>query len=183
MLEICTSMKGMPTPIVNAISDVINDISALGDKNSANIISKNKVGVILMHMKGTPLDMQSNPQYKNVSIEITNYLSQKIQYALDKGIKENKILIDPGIGFGKNDNHNIKIFKDLGMLHILKSNIMIGASRKSMIGRLTKSSTDQRLPSSIALAISAIEKGVKFFRVHDVNETLQALTMWNSLNK
>ena len=161
---------------------IINDISALKDNNSAEIISKNKVGLILMHMNGMPKNMQKNPTYENVSLEITNYLELKKKYALNNGIKENKILLDPGIGFGKNDKHNLKIFRDLSMLHSINSNLMIGASRKSMIGRITNATIDQRLPSSIALAISAIEKGVKFFRVHDVKETLQALTMWHRLN-
>ena len=167
---------------IDAGAKIINDISSLGDENSAKIISKNKVGIILMHMKGLPYNMQKYPKYKNSSIEVTNYLELKKRYALQHGIKENKIMIDPGIGFGKNDSHNIKLFKDLTMLHTLNSNIMIGASRKSMIGRLTNSSVDQRLPSSIALAISAIEKGVKFFRVHDVKETLQALSIWDQIN-
>ena len=95
---------------IDAGAKIINDISALNDKNSANVISKNKVGVILMHMRGTPKNMQIKPKYKNVSIEITNYLEEKKRYAINYGIKENKILIDPGIGFGKNDYHNIKIF-------------------------------------------------------------------------
>jgi len=167
---------------IDAGAKIINDISSLNDKNSANIISKNKVGVILMHMQGTPKNMQKNPNYKNVSIEITNFLEDKKKYAIDHGIKENKILIDPGIGFGKNDYHNIKIFKDLSMLHSINSNIIIGASKKSLIGRLTNSSIEQRLPSSIALAISALEKGVKFYRVHEVKETIQALTMYDKIN-
>ncbi len=167
---------------IDSGAKIINDISSLNDKNSANIISKNKVGVVLMHMLGNPSNMQTNPIYKNVSIEIINYLEEKKKYAINHGIKENKILIDPGIGFGKKDYHNIKIFRNLGMLHCINSNIMIGASRKSLIGRLTSTSIEQRLPSSIALAISAIEKGVKFYRVHEVKETLQALTMWNKIN-
>lgn len=167
---------------IEAGAKIINDISSLNDKNSANIISKNKVGVVLMHMLGKPSNMQTKPKYKNVSIEIINYLEEKKKYAINQGIKENKILIDPGIGFGKNDYHNIKIFKNLSMLHCINSNIMIGASRKSLIGRLTNTSIEQRLPSSIALAISAIEKGVKFYRVHEVKETVQALTMWNKIN-
>lgn len=167
---------------IDAGAQIINDISSLKDKKSAEIISKNKVGVVLMHMQGNPQTMQQNPNYNNVSLEITNYLELKRKFALNNGIKENNILLDPGIGFGKNDYHNIKIFRDLSMLHSLNSNIMIGASRKSMIGRLTNSSVDQRLPSSLALAISAVEKGVKFLRVHDVKETLQSLTMWNHLN-
>ena len=167
---------------IDAGAKIINDISALSDKNSVDIISKNKAGVVLMHMQGTPNNMQFKPKYKNVSIEIIDYLENKKNYAINHGIQENKILIDPGIGFGKNDYHNIKIFNDLSMLHSINSNILIGASRKSIIGRLTNAPIEQRLPSSIALAISAIEKGAKFFRVHDVKETFQALNIWDQIN-
>ena len=135
-----------------------------------------------MHMKGLPNNMQKNPKYKNVSYEVLNFLHKKKQYALQKGIKEENILIDPGIGFGKNDNHNIKIFKDLALFHYLKSHILIGASRKSMIGRITNTKVSERLPGSISLAIASIEKGVKFLRVHDIKETKQALTLWNKIN-
>ena len=126
--------------------------------------------------------MQKKPIYNNVSYEVLHFLDKKKQYALQKGIKEENILIDPGIGFGKNDNHNLKIFKDLALFHYLKSHILIGVSRKSMIGRITNTKVSERLPGSISLAIASIEKGVKFLRVHDIKETKQALTIWNKIN-
>jgi len=162
-------------------ASIINDISSLSDKKAANVISKNKVGLILMHMQRQPNNMQISPQYKNVSFEITKYLKEKRNYAIKMGIKAKNILIDPGIGFGKNDIHNLKIFNDLTLLHSLNSHIMIGASRKSVIGRITNAESVDRLPGSISLAIASIERGVKFFRVHDVKETKQALTIWNKI--
>jgi len=167
---------------IDAGAHIINDISALSDKKAAHIIAKNKVGLILMHMKGQPNNMQKNAKYNNVSYEVLNFLDEKKQYAIQKGIKEENILIDPGIGFGKNDNHNLKIFKDLALFHYLKSHILIGVSRKSMIGRITNTKVSERLPGSISLAIASIEKGVKFLRVHDIKETKQALTIWNKIN-
>jgi len=116
-----------------------------------------------------------------VSFEIKKYLESKKNYAIKKGIKEKNIIIDPGIGFGKNDTHNLKIFKDLALLHSLRSHILIGASRKSMIGRITNTNPSERLPGSVSLAISSLAKGVKFFRVHDVKETKQALTIWEKI--
>ena len=167
---------------IDAGTKIINDISSLSDEKSANIIAKNKVGLILMHMKGQPNYMQKNPKYKNVSYEVLNFLNDKKKYAIQKGIKEENIIIDPGIGFGKNDNHNLKIFRDLTVFHSLKSHILIGASRKSMIGRITNTKVSERLPGSISLAIASIEKGVKFLRVHDIKETKQAIEMWNKIN-
>ena len=161
---------------------VINDISALSDKKSADIIAKNKVGLILMHMKGKPDNMQKDPKYKNVSYEVLSFLKKKKDYALERGIDEKNILIDPGIGFGKNDNHNIKVFRDLALFHSLKSHIMIGASRKSMIGRMSNTKVEERLPGSLSLAIASLEKGVKFLRVHDVKETKQAISLWDKIN-
>ena len=167
---------------IDAGAKIINDISSLSDEKSANIIAKNKVGLILMHMKGQPNYMQKNPKYKNVSYEVLNFLNDKKKYAIQKGIKEENIIVDPGIGFGKNDNHNLKIFRDLTVFHSLKSHILIGASRKSMIGRITNTKVSERLPGSISLAIASIEKGVKFLRVHDIKETKQAIEMWNKIN-
>ena len=167
---------------IDAGATIINDISSLSDERSANIIAKNKVGLILMHMKGQPNYMQKNPKYKNVSYEVLNFLNNKKKYAIQKGIKERNIIIDPGIGFGKNDNHNLRIFRDLTIFHSLKSHILIGASRKSMIGRITNTKVSERLPGSISLAIASIEKGVKFVRVHDIKETKQAIKMWNKIN-
>ena len=167
---------------IDAGASIINDISALSDKKAAYVIAKNNVGLIIMHMKGQPNNMQNNPKYRNVSYEVLSFLNEKKQYAINKGIKEENILIDPGIGFGKNDNHNIKIFKDLALFHYLKSHILIGASRKSMIGRITNTKVSERLPGSLSLAIASIEKGVKFLRVHDIKETKQALTLWNKIN-
>ncbi len=167
---------------IDAGATIINDISSLSDERSANIIAKNKVGLILMHMKGQPNYMQKKPKYKNVSYEVLNFLNDKKKYAIQKGIKERNIIIDPGIGFGKNDNHNLRIFRDLTLFHSLKSHILIGASRKSMIGRITNTKVSERLPGSISLAIASIEKGVKFVRVHDIKETKQAIKMWNKIN-
>lgn len=160
---------------------IINDISALSDDKAADIISKNNSGLIMMHMQGQPTNMQNKPVYKNVSFEIKKYLESKKNYAIKKGIKEKNIIIDPGIGFGKNDTHNLKIFKDLALLHSLKSHILVGASRKSIIGRITNTNPSERLPGSVSLAISSLTKGVKFFRVHDVKETKQALTIWENI--
>ena len=114
--------------------------------------------------------------------EILTFLENRKNYANGIGISNEKILVDPGIGFGKTDEHNIKIFKNLSMLHNLHCNITIGASRKSLIGRVTKTpNQEERLPGSLSLALVAMMQGVQFFRVHDVKETIQALNIWKKL--
>ena len=167
---------------IDAGAKIINDISALSDKNAAKIISKNKVGVILMHMQGNPKNMQIRPNYKNTNIEILNFLEERINYAMISGIKRKNILIDPGIGFGKTYKHNLEIFDQLGIYHNLKTNILLGVSRKSIIEKITKTKIPQdRISGSLAFSIIAALQGVKFFRVHDVKETVQTLKVLKKL--
>ena len=167
---------------IDAGVKIINDISALSDEGSAKIIYENKVGVILMHMKGNPANMQNEPEYKNVTIEILKFLENRKKFANNAGITNDKIILDPGIGFGKTDEHNIKIFKELSILHNLPCNICVGASRKSLIGNITNTSDpNDRLPGSLIFALLAIMQGVQFLRVHDVKETVQALNIWKKL--
>ena len=162
---------------------IINDVSGLNyDPNTLKILRNKKTPFIIHHMQGNPKTMQIKPSYKNVLLDIYDFFQKKILELKANGIKHRNIILDPGIGFGKNDNHNIKIFKDLALFHYLKSHILIGASRKSMIGRITNTKVSERLPGSLSLAIASIEKGVKFLRVHDIKETKQALTLWNKIN-
>jgi len=167
---------------IDAGAKIINDVSALSDKNSGKIIKENNVGLILMHMKGDPINMQKKPTYKDVNIEILNFLENRINYASSIGISKDKIIIDPGIGFGKTDTHNLKIIKNFGSLHNLGCNILVGASRKSLIGNLTNThNPDDRLSGSLTVALLAVMNGIQFLRVHDVKETIQALKIWNKL--
>ena len=157
---------------------MINDITALrGDPLMAKIVSKYKAGLVLMHMKGKPLKMQSNPQYHNLMQEIVEYLGESIELACGAGIDFEKIILDPGIGFGKTLEHNLLIIKSLEQLRILGRPILIGTSRKSFIGKITGQPAGKRLAASISSNCLSVFNGARILRVHDVKESKQALAV------
>jgi dihydropteroate synthase len=136
-----------------------------------------------MHMKGTPRNMQINPTYGDVVEDIKEFFEDKIQRCIDAGMKKNNIILDPGFGFGKTLEHNLEILKRLSEFKSLKLPIMVGISRKSMIGSLLNGrETDGRLVGSVAAAILAVQNGASIVRVHDVLETVDALSVLHSVN-
>ena len=162
---------------------IINDVSALEfDKNSINVIIKFKPNVILNHSKGTPQTMQKSPKYKNVVLDIYDFLENKINLLIKLGLKKDKIIIDPGIGFGKNLNHNLKLMSNIGIFHALGCPIMLGSSRKSFIAKVMKTKvTKDRIGGTIASVLTGANQGVQFFRVHDIAATKEALGINKSL--
>ncbi len=162
---------------VESGAEIINDVSALtNDPRSLELIAKLGVAVILMHMRGSPLTMQQQPQYKNAPLEIRNYLAKRIETCVLAGIKKTNIAVDPGLGFGKSLRHNLQILNKLELLVDLGYPIVLGASRKSFIGLINKEEDPKcRLAGSLAVAILSMTKGVNLFRVHDVLATRQAL--------
>ena len=163
---------------------VINDISGLGaGYKMANVIARHKAGVVLMHMKGTPEVMQKKPCYKDVCAEVLNFLSQRVELALDAGIDSGSIAIDPGIGFGKTLIHNIDLISKLDQLKVLGKQILLGVSRKSLIGDILNLEPAERLEGSIAAGIVGIVNGANILRVHDVGPTVRAVRIANALMK
>jgi len=174
--------------------DIINDISSLDSIEKANFIISKKLPVIIMHMQNNPENMQDNPKYSFSPIDIYNFCEKKIFELLQLGIDISNLVIDPGIGFGKNKFHNLDILKNLSIFHSLGVPILIGVSRKALIGQLTiedfkfrdvyKKSINpsKRLSGSIAFAMHAFNNGIQIIRTHDVFETKQALTCQFSLN-
>ena len=163
---------------LNAGADIINDISAMTfDDSMADIVAKYNVPVILMHMKGTPSDMQKNPVYENCVEELVDFFYERIAYCTNKGIDKNKIIIDPGIGFGKRLMDNIDIIKNLETFKKLDSPILIGTSRKSFINALYPGDKppSKRIGGSIASMAMALYNGADIVRVHDVYESIEAL--------
>lgn len=157
---------------------IVNDITALrGDPLMAKIVSKYKAGLVLMHMKGKPLKMQRNPQYHNLMQEIVGYLGKSIELACGAGIDFEKIILDPGIGFGKTLEHNLLIIKSLEQLKILGRPILIGTSRKSFIGKITAHPAGKRLAATISSNCLSVFNGARILRVHDVKESKQALAV------
>lgn len=163
---------------------VINDISGLGaGYKMANVISHHNAGIVLMHMKGTPEIMQKNPCYEDVSAEVLNFLAQRVDLAEDAGIDSGSIAIDPGIGFGKTLTHNIDLISKLGQLKVLGKKILLGVSRKSLIGDILNLEPAERLEGSIAAGIVGVVNGANILRVHDVGPTVRAVRIASALIK
>ncbi len=162
--------------------DFVNDISALShDPESLAIVADAGVPVVLMHAQGDPKTMQDDPHYDDVALDVFDYLEARIEACLRAGIAREKIVVDPGIGFGKTLDHNLALLAQISLLHGLGLPVLVGASRKSFIGKLTAAkSADQRLPGSLAAAVHAVSQGVQIVRVHDVAETRQALELWQA---
>ncbi len=158
--------------------EIINDISGLRfDKKMAEVIALYKASVILMHIKGTPKTMQKKPRYKNLIKEIIDYLAESIKIAVDNGIQFNNIIIDPGIGFGKTVEQNYIILRELKKLKVLNRPILIGLSRKSLIGKVLNNSPDERLTGTVALNTLSILNGANIIRVHDVSKHREVIQL------
>ncbi len=159
--------------------NIVNDISSLGDKDLVNIIKENNLSVSLMHMKGTPKDMQDNPSYHDVIDEIYTYLESKANICIKHGIDKNKIIIDPGFGFGKTLEHNYIILNNLKKFSELGYRVLSGISRKSMIGNVVNKPPQDRLYGSLAASVIAMKNLSTILRVHDVRETKMLLNFKN----
>ncbi|HCK99687.1 MAG TPA: dihydropteroate synthase [Candidatus Marinimicrobia bacterium] len=163
-------------------ADIVNDISGLTyDSEMISVIKKYNATVVIMHIKGTPRNMQNNPVYTNLIDEIMQYLFLSVQRAIDAGISRNQIIIDPGFGFGKTFKDNYTLLRYLAEFQSLGQPILVGLSRKSFIGKRLDLPVDQRLEGSLASMSSAIMNGAGFVRVHDVKESVRAVKVVDSI--
>jgi dihydropteroate synthase len=178
-----TRKADVMTAALEAGARMINDVSALTyDEHASDVIATAGVPVILMHHKGAPETMQDDPCYDDVLVEVYLWLEERIAAVATHGISRDKILVDPGFGFGKNVAHNLELMNGLALFHSLGVPLVVGASRKRTIGALSgEAPADRRLGGSIAFALKAAEQGVQVLRVHDVPETAQALRVWRGL--
>ncbi len=160
---------------------IVNDVSGLRDQKMIELVAEHDAAVIIMHMLGEPRIMQRSPRYKDVVGDIIRFLADRIDVAEKAGVNPRKIMVDPGIGFGKTMDHNLAIIARLRELKVLGKPIVIGVSRKSFIGKLTGSPTDDRLEGSIAAAVLAVKDGADIVRVHDVGETIAALRVADAI--
>jgi len=180
------SIDTRKAPVMAAALDqgamIVNDVSALGhDPAAMALVAARGCPVILMHHQGTPETMQIAPHYDNALLEVFDWLERRIAAAVAGGFEPDAIIADPGIGFGKGLSHNLALLQGLTLLHGLGVPILLGASRKSLISKLVgEVPVEQRLPGSLALALAGAEAGVQLLRVHDVPETVQALTLWRA---
>lgn len=168
---------------IEAGADIINDISGMTfDEDMVKVVKDYNVPIIIMHIKGTPKNMQQNPQYINVLKEVKEYFIERIEYAIENGISKDKIIIDPGIGFGKTYEHNIELIKNIEFFNDLKVPVLLAVSRKSSIGiALGNVPPEERLEGTIAVTCYASMKNVDIIRVHDVLENKRALMMMEAL--
>ena len=162
---------------------IVNDISALAhDPRARAVVARRGAWAVLAHMQGTPETMQREPRYADASLDVFDALAAQVGAAEAAGIPRSRIVVDPGIGFGKNARHNLEILRDLALFHGLGCPLLAGISRKSFIGRLSAGEAPKaRLPGSLAAGLHALGEGVHILRVHDVAETRQALALWRGI--
>ena len=152
------------------------------DSNTVNLLKRTNIPFVIHHTQGNPSTMQKNPKYNNVVLDIYDFFEKKIKYIRLNGIKHNNIILDPGIGFGKNLKHNITLLKNISIFHSLGFPVMLGTSRKRFIKGLSgNNDSKERLGGTISSCLLAIMEGVQILRVHDVNEVNQSIKVFNSL--
>ena len=184
-ISIDTRKAAVAAAALAAGADIVNDVSALRfDPEMATVVAEADCPVCLMHSKGLPDTMQDNPDYGDVLFEVFDHLHERIDFAIQSGIQPERIITDPGIGFGKNLLHNVTLLHYLTVFHDLGAPILLGASRKRFIGTLTKAElASDRVIGSVAVALHGFAQGVQITRVHDVKETRQALDLHIALSE
>jgi len=160
---------------------MINDVTALSGPGALAAVARAPVAVCLMHMQGDPATMQANPEYRDVVREVRDFLAQRVAVAEAAGIARNRIVVDPGFGFGKTVEHNLALLRSLREFNSLGGALLAGLSRKAMLGRLTGREPLERVHASVAAALLAIQNGAHIVRVHDVAATRDALAVWNAV--
>jgi dihydropteroate synthase len=176
LISVDTSKSEVALAAIAEGADIINDISALrNDPEMIAVVAETSAPVILMHMKGTPKTMQNNPHYENVLLEIKSFLEEKIKLAVKNGVDRNKIIIDPGIGFGKRFEDNLTLIRNLNEFAELDQPILVGISRKSFIGKILDLPPGEREEGTLASAIISVIQGAHILRVHDVAPVKRAI--------
>ena len=167
--------------VLKAGASMINDVEALGAPGALEAVAPSECAVCLMHKKGDPATMQRDPHYDDVVGEVKAYLNERVKAVVGAGIAAGRIAVDPGFGFGKTDEHNLILLKNLSKISDLP--ILAGLSRKSTIGRLTGRAVEERLAGSLAMALLALQRGATILRVHDVKETRDTIAVWEAFEK
>ncbi len=181
-ISVDTSKPEVMRAAIAAGAQMVNDIDALKDPASMDAVASSNVAVCLMHKQGDPQSMQKQPHYQNVVADVADYLRKRIAAAVAAGIERNRIVVDPGFGFGKTLAHNLALLRELRTLTGFGVPVLAGLSRKSMLGALTEQDVTQRLPASIAAALIVVQRGAAIVRVHDVRATVDALKILNAVN-
>lgn len=194
VLPVLEALRGIAIPIsidtfkpavmraaIAAGAQMVNDINALQEEGALQAVAASDAAVCLMHKQGSPQTMQERPRYCNVVDEVSAFLRGRIAAAEAAGIARNRIVIDPGFGFGKSLGHNLALLRELGKFRELGVPLLAGLSRKSMLGALTGRDVGERKAASVAAAMLAVQRGAAIVRVHDVRETVDALKVWQAI--
>lgn len=182
LISIDTRKAEVARAAVAAGADIINDISALSDPQMVNVAAETGAGLVLMHMQGTPETMQNDPRYDNVVSNVWNFLEERLAFAVERGVSPEQIALDPGIGFGKTEEHNLALLNGIPIFGKSGRPVLIGASRKSFIGRITgREKPSDRLAGSLAVAAFSVLRGAQILRVHDVKESCDAARLVDTL--
>jgi len=177
-LSIDTSKAAVAQAALDAGATIVNDVTALrADEQMAALVAQRGCDVCLMHMLGEPRTMQADPRYDDVVTDVRSFLAERLAFAVARGIDEERVWLDPGIGFGKTVDHNLELLRRLHEIAALGRPVVVGTSRKSFIGRITGRETDERIPGTIATNVLALARGASIFRVHDVAEARDALAV------
>jgi len=174
-LSIDTSKPGVMRAAVAAGASLVNDVCALQADGALSAVAELQVPVCLMHMQGQPRTMQENPHYENVVMDVGQFLCERIDACVAAGIAEELIVVAPGFGFGKTHAHNVELLANLRQLRVRDRPILVGVSRKSTLGELTRREVGERLPASVAAAVVAVMNGASIVRAHDVQASVDAL--------
>ncbi|HOM12819.1 MAG TPA: dihydropteroate synthase [Rubrivivax sp.] len=183
-VSVDTRRPSLMREALDAGADIVNDVNALrADGAEAVLAAHPDAGICLMHMQGEPATMQREPSYFDVVGEVVQFLRQRAARLRELGVAAERIVVDPGFGFGKTDAHNLELHRRLRQLQQLGYPLLVGWSRKSTLGRLTGRPVGQRLGASVAAALSAAHQGARVLRVHDVAATVDALRVWHTLEQ
>jgi dihydropteroate synthase len=182
-VSVDTRRPAVMKPVLAAGASMINDIHALTEPYALEAVAGTGCAVCLMHMKGTPATMQREPRYDDVVAEVKTFLRGAVRKARFAGIGSDRIVVDPGFGFGKTAEHNLQMLRRLKELADLEVPLVAGLSRKSTIGKLTGRPVEERLAGSLAMALLALQGGARILRVHDVKETRDVIAVWQALNE
>lgn len=182
-LSIDTYKPGVMCAALAAGASMVNDINALQAEGALAVVAGSDAAVCLMHKQGKPQSMQLQPHYQDALTEVTAFLRERVAAAMAAGIAQERIVIDPGFGFGKTLGHNLELLRGLEAFNDLGVPVLAGMSRKSMLGAITGREVGDRMAASVAAALLAVQRGASIVRVHDVRETTDALKIWNALSE
>lgn len=183
VVSVDTSSPQVMAEVVRLGAGMINDVRALQRDGAPEVVASAGVPVCVMHIQGEPDTMQDDPRYRNVRREVSSFLTERMRVIEKAGVRPDNIILDPGFGFGKSPQHNLQLLASLEQLQLLGHPILVGMSRKSMLGHITGRDVSERLPASLAAATISAMKGASIIRVHDVRETVDAVKVVTAMEE